>query len=131
MNDMTQEEFDELIYDDEQAAVILFHKTGCSVCEEVSGKLDGLSENYRLIFAGVNALDEHELFSRFGLRGVPQVLFFKDGRLLKMLAGRHDIGDYVTGIELLTTSGIEASQAVQRPENDSELIEVYGLGAMI
>ena len=60
MNDLTQDEFDELIYDDEQAAVIFFHKTSCAVCEEVSGKLDGLSWNYNLIFAGVNALEERD-----------------------------------------------------------------------
>ncbi|MBQ7545163.1 MAG: thioredoxin family protein [Synergistaceae bacterium] len=131
MNDLTQDEFDELIYDDEQAAVIFFHKTGCAVCEEVSGKLDGLSRNYNLIFAGVNALEERELFSRFGLRGVPQVLFFKDGRLLKTLAGRHDSREYVNSIELLTLSGIEASQALKKHDDAPELETVSGHGAMI
>ena len=40
MKNLTQNEFDELIYDDEEAAVIFFHKDGCAVCEEVSGKLE-------------------------------------------------------------------------------------------
>lgn len=105
MTDLTQEEFDGLIYDDEQAAVILFHKDGCSACAEVSEKLDALGRNYHITFAGVNAVEERELFSRFGLKGVPQVLFFRDGRLINTLAGKHDISEYVEGVGLLTEEG--------------------------
>lgn len=123
MNRLNQEEFDELIYDNEEAAVIFFHKEGCSVCSEVSGKLEGLIENYNLTFAGVDAIEERELFSRFGLRGVPQVLFFRDGRLLRTLAGRKDTSDYLMGIELLTSSGIEASQSV--PKDSETAPETY------
>lgn len=129
MNDLTQEEFDELIYDYEQAAVIFFHKDGCAVCVEVLRRLEGLLADCTLTFAGVNAIQERELFSRFGLRGVPQVLFFRDGRLLKSIAGNQNTEEYVTGIELLTTSGIESSQAEHEEVPEFELIT--DSGAMI
>ena len=105
MKDLTSEEFDGLIYDDEQAAVILFHKEGCSACQEVSGKLESLNEDYNIVFAGVDAIKERELFSRFGLKGVPQVLFFREGRLINTMAGKHELSEYINSIELLTEEG--------------------------
>ena len=126
MKDLTQEEFDEMIYDDEEAAVIFFHKEGCIVCEAVLRRLESLLEEYTLKFAGVNAIEERELFSRFGLRGVPQVLFFKDGRLLRSIAGSHDTSEYLSGIELLTMSGIEASQSEHKESLEPEFISDIG-----
>ena len=92
-------------------------------------RLEGLLEDYTLTFAGVNAIHERDLFSRFGLRGVPQVLFFKDGRLLRSIAGSQNTAEYITGIELLTKSGIEASQAEHEEISEAEFI--FDSGAMI
>ena len=39
---LTEEEFDELIYDNEEQALIFFHKEGCNACGDVSVGLKGL-----------------------------------------------------------------------------------------
>lgn len=105
---LTQEEFDELIYDNEETAVIFFHKEGCNACLEVAEHLEYLSENKNsnFIFAEVDAQKEKELFSRFGLNGVPQVLFFNDGRLIKTLSGKKSSIEYQNAINFLEGSNI-------------------------
>ena len=98
MNRLTEEEFDDLVYDREESAVIFFHKEGCGACAEAAKQLESLSEDQSWTFAEVNALEERGLSSRFNLRGVPQVLFFRGGRLIKTLAGRRDRAEYLAAM---------------------------------
>lgn len=52
------------------------------VCQEVHPILDEIEEEYKdkdFGFYHVDVEDEKDLFNRFSLKGVPQVLFFNDG----------------------------------------------------
>ena len=96
MRILDSEEFEELIYDEEESAVIFFHRPGCSVCEALSGTLGTLEEEYqdRLLIGKIDAEAENELFTRFGLKGVPQVLFFRGGVLTRTVSGKNDEAVY-------------------------------------
>ncbi|MBR2209605.1 MAG: thioredoxin family protein [Synergistaceae bacterium] len=96
---LTEEEFDELIYDDEERAVIFFHKEGCSACHDVSIELEGLENFNSWTFAKVDALKERNLFSRFGLNGVPQVLLFQNSNLIRILSGKKSKAEYKNALE--------------------------------
>lgn len=97
------EEFDEIIYDDEEKVLAFFHKKGCSICGELSELLEDLEIQYgsEIKFAEVDVEEENTLFSRFGLKGVPQVLLFADGNPAKTISGLKDEEVYVDAIEKL------------------------------
>lgn len=96
------EAFDELIYDDEAEVLILFHRNGCGVCEEVVTTLEPLEEDYPdVVFGKVDVEAENDLFSRFGLKGVPQVILFSEGNPVSTLSGRKDDMDYENALESL------------------------------
>lgn len=96
---LTEEEFDELIYDNEEQALIFFHKEGCNACGDVSMELERLEGFGGWTFAGADALKEKGLFSRFGLNGVPQVLLFSGGKLIRTLSGRKTQSEYKSALE--------------------------------
>ena len=103
MRILDREEFEELIYDEEKAAMIIFYRSGCSVCEALSETLGNLEKEYqdRLLIGKIDAEAENELFMRFGLRGVPQVLFFRRGVLTRNVSGKNDEAFYQKLLEQL------------------------------
>lgn len=103
MRKINEEEFDELIYDDEKKTVIFFHRKGCYVCEELSTLLEEMEEDYgtELSFAEVDVEEEADLFARFSLKGVPQTILFANGNLLETLSGRKEDEVYEVAFENL------------------------------
>lgn len=100
MRKVTTEEFDELIYDDEETAAVIFHRERCGVCRKTMKLLEGIEKEHpEIVFAEADAEEEHELFSRFGVMGVPQVMLFSGGNLVKTFSGRHERMEYIRSIE--------------------------------
>lgn len=81
--------FEELIYDEGKACLVIFSRKGCHVCKEVIPVLEELRPNYVETFGFyyVDVEEEKGLFQRFSLKGVPQILFFKEGEYKGKLAG--------------------------------------------
>lgn len=102
MKHLSETEFDELIYDEEEAALVIFHRKTCRACRSLSGILGKLEEQYpHILFAEIDAEEEMDLFSRFGLQGVPQVLLFAEGNLVKTISGQKDAVAYEEALESL------------------------------
>ncbi|TGE37373.1 thioredoxin [Desulfosporosinus fructosivorans] len=82
--------FDEIIYDKAENCLVVFSRKTCHVCAEVVPMVEGISENYKdkLGFYYVDSEEQRDLYNRFSLRGVPQLLFFKDGEYQFKLAGK-------------------------------------------
>lgn len=93
--------FEEIIYDDGEACLVEFTRKTCHVCQSVKPKLEELEEDYagKFNFYMVDVEEQPGLFSRFSLKGVPQVLFFNDGEFLGKMAGEKDIEEYEAKIE--------------------------------
>lgn len=102
MEELNTERFDEKIYDDEESALVLFHRNGCHVCEELEHYLNTIVPTFSGVsFYAVTAENEIELFERFGLMGVPQTLFFANGALVKSLSGRKPNEEYTAALSEL------------------------------
>jgi thioredoxin 1 len=82
--------FEEIIYDNEEACLVIFSRKSCHVCKEVVPVLEDLAPNYegKFGFYYVDVEEEKNLFQRFSLKGVPQILFFKDGEYQGKMAGK-------------------------------------------
>ncbi len=81
--------FEEVIYDNGEACVVVFSRKSCHVCQEVVPIVEELSEKYtdKCGFYYVDVEEEKDLFKRFSLKGVPQILLFNDGEFHGKMAG--------------------------------------------
>lgn len=93
--------FEEIVYDDGEACLVEFSRKSCHVCQSVKPKLEELEEDYegKFGFYIVDVEEQPGLFSRFSLKGVPQVLFFNDGEYVGKMSGEKEIEDYEEKIE--------------------------------
>ena len=112
---LTEEEFDELIYEDEEQAVIFFHKEDCKACHEASRQLEALRDVEGWFFGKIDAVKEKNLFSRFSLNGVPQVLLFQNGQLIRTLSGRKSTAEYKNALEFFS---VPDQQKILLPEKN-------------
>jgi len=81
--------FEEEIYDKCQSCLVVFSRKNCHVCAEVIPMIEEVAETYidSFGFFYVDVEDESDLFKRFSLRGVPQILFFNNGEYQGKLGG--------------------------------------------
>ena len=95
MKEILTDDFDERIYDDEETALVFFHRAGCHVCDALGRLLSDLEDDYNgVAFYAVSAETGMDLFERFGLLGVPQTLFFAHGSLFRRISGKKDDREY-------------------------------------
>ena len=102
MNHINEELFDEVIYDNEEKALVFFHKKRCVACNGVLPIIKSLEEQFNgeISFYSVD-VEENDIFQRFGFLGVPQVALFKEGKLIKSIGGRNTEETYRGEIEKL------------------------------
>ena len=102
MKDLTAANFDEVIYDDCEPCLVLFSRKTCHVCKEVHPMLEEIEQDYEgkdFHFYHVDVEEQSGLFGRFALKGVPQVLFFKDGEFAGKITGKKDEEEYTDKID--------------------------------
>ena len=95
--------FEEIIYDNEEPCLVVFSRKDCHVCKEVVPILEELAPEHdgKFGFYYVDVEEQKPLFQRFSLKGVPQILFFKDGEYQGKLAGAVDdekVSDKITEV---------------------------------
>ncbi|MFZ5943512.1 MAG: thioredoxin family protein [Bacillota bacterium] len=79
--------FEEAISNNE-GCLVMFSRKGCHVCEEVLPRVEEIANAMAdFSFYYVDAEEEKDLLKKFNLKGVPQLLFFKDGEFYGKLAG--------------------------------------------
>ena len=61
----------------------------CGPCKQIAPALDQISEELSdsLIVAKVNTEDSPMIPSRYGVRGIPTLMLFKDGKMASMSVG--------------------------------------------
>lgn len=93
--------FNKAIYDNNEACVVAFTRHDCHVCKEVVPRLEEIAEKYqgKLSFYALDVEQDKALFKSFSLKGVPQMLFFKDGEFYGKLAGDVEEEDIEEKIE--------------------------------
>lgn len=81
--------FEEIIYDNCEPCLVIFSRKACHVCKEVVPMLEELQPQYKgkFGFYYVDVEEDKNLFQRFSLKGVPQILFFNEGEYQGKLAG--------------------------------------------
>ena len=78
----------ELVEKSEKKVLVDFYADWCGPCRMVSPIVDEIAEERDdILVCKVNVDDEQELANRFGIFSIPSLLIFKDGEVVKQIAG--------------------------------------------
>ncbi len=86
---LTKDTFDQKVLKSELPSLVDFWAPWCGPCRTLGPIIDKLAEGYvnKANVYKVNVDENPELAERFGIRSIPTVLTFKDGKLSKTLVG--------------------------------------------
>lgn len=86
--EITDANFEEVV-SGEKPVVIDFWAEWCGPCRMVSPIIDELAEEYagKVVVGKVNVDQNEEIPSKYGIRSIPTVLFFKGGKLVDKHVG--------------------------------------------
>jgi thioredoxin 1 len=81
--------FDQEVLRSEQPVLVDFWAVWCGPCKAIAPIVDGLAAAYagKLKVAKVNVDQNGATPSRYGIRGIPALLFFKGGKVADQVVG--------------------------------------------
>lgn len=88
---VTDEDFEEVILKADKPAVVDFWSEYCSPCHVMAYVMDDLAEAFdgRAIVAKLQVDENPKTPEKYGIMGVPTMVFFKDGIEVDRLVGVH------------------------------------------
>jgi thioredoxin 1 len=95
--------FDTEVLRSKQPVVVDFYADWCAPCKMLAPVFQRLAEEYagRLKFAKVNVDEEAPLADRFGISGIPALVFFKDGAMADSVVGLLPPGELLEKLDRL------------------------------
>lgn len=81
--------FDDLIVNSELPVIVDFWAPWCGPCKMMAPNFSAAAEHFPLkaVFAKVNTEDEQNLGARFGIRSIPTLIVFKEGKEVERVSG--------------------------------------------
>lgn len=86
---VTDEAFEKTVLKSEIPVIVDFWAPWCGPCKMVAPVLDKLAKEYdgKLVIAKVNTDENQEWAGRYGVQGIPTMLFVADGKVLHRQVG--------------------------------------------
>jgi thioredoxin 1 len=85
--DLNKENTDDVLKNNE-LVLLDFHATWCGPCKTLNPLLNELAhENEGIIIGKVNVDENGDLASNYGVRGIPTIIFFKNGKEVDKIVG--------------------------------------------
>jgi thioredoxin 1 len=87
--DVSDATFDQEVLQSEQPVLVDFWATWCGPCKALAPVVDVVAATYagKLKVAKVNVDENGATPSRYGVRGIPALLFFKGGKVADQIVG--------------------------------------------
>ena len=98
---LTKDNFTEKVLESSRPALVDFWADWCAPCRTVAPVVDRVAERFegQLMVGKVNVDDEPELARSYGIRSIPALLVFRDGKVVDQIAGAVPFGRLSESIE--------------------------------
>lgn len=98
---VTDETFNVDVLESALPVLVDFWAEWCGPCHMVAPVLEQMSEEFagRVLIAKVNVDDNPEVAARFGITGIPTMMLFRDGEVVKSMIGARPRAAIVSDIE--------------------------------
>ncbi len=90
--ELTQNNFDDVIINSDLPVIVDFWAPWCGPCQMMAPNFEKAAKNFPLkaLFAKVNTENEQNLGARFGIRSIPTIIVFKEGKEVQRVSGALD-----------------------------------------
>ena len=100
---ITTENFEEIVLNSDKPVLVDFWAEWCGPCRMVGPIVDELHSEYqgKAIVGKVNVDDQQEISSKYGIRNIPTILFFKDGEIVDknvVVAPKSDLANKIDAL---------------------------------
>ncbi len=104
--EVTDNTFEEQILKADKPAVVDCWATWCGPCRMMAPAFEALAAEYqgKVIFAKLDTDENENVTMRYGIRSIPTLLFFRDGREVDRLIGARPRADIKAHVESLTAT---------------------------
>ena len=87
--DFTDSNFDEEVIKSNQPVLVDFWAEWCGPCKQLTPTIDALAEEYngKAKIGKVNVDNSPSTAAGYGIRSIPSLLFFKDGKVQQQMVG--------------------------------------------
>jgi len=87
--ELTASNFDEVIVNSDIPVIVDYWAPWCGPCKMMGPNFEKSAKNFpvKTLFAKVNTENEQQLGARFGIRSIPTLMIFKDGKEVHRASG--------------------------------------------
>lgn len=89
VKNVTVDSFDDEVLKSTSLVMVDFWATWCGPCKIVAPVVEELAKEYegKVNFVKVNTDENADLASRYNIRGIPTLMFFKEGNVMEQVVG--------------------------------------------